>query len=398
MSSRENMLLVGDRSARKEFSSRLGEETFVYHGDPYDALLEMGKRRWSAIVLTAPQADFAGLCRASRRLQSDSRLFAVCPPAAEPEMRGLVGNVLDDYFIYPPTPRELDEIRRPATTSRPGGLSAEDYAELLDAARSPAALEDRIAALVRQRLGTPTQWLDEAEAPPDAEPLLLLADDAPRVLAARESDAGADPARRAFLADLQRVLGPLVAAAKRTESLHRLAVTDHLTGAYNRRYFYHLTDQILLRATRQTLRVTLLLYDIDDFKHYNDEYGHAVGDEILCQTAKLMRQITRSHDVVARIGGDEFAVLFWDAKPPRSPDSHPPEDAYELADRFRQAVETMEFPSLGPEARGALSISGGLASFPEGGRTCRDLLRTADGALRQVKQTGKNAIHIVGPK
>ena len=187
-----------------------------------------------------------------------------------------------------------------------------------------------------------------------------------------------------------------MATARRTQSLHRLAITDHLTGAYNRRYFYHATDRILARAGANSFRVTLLLFDIDDFKRYNDAYGHAAGDEILRETTRLIRRTTRSHDVVARIGGDEFAVLFWDPAEPRHPNSKSPDTAYMVAERFRAAVSRHEFPSLGPEARGALTISGGLATFPAGGRTCRELLRTADGALRGVKKTGKNAFRLIG--
>ena len=199
-----------------------------------------------------------------------------------------------------------------------------------------------------------------------------------------------------FLTALQQCLPALLAVAQRTESLHRLAITDTLTGAYNRRYFYHVTDQILLRAADRNFRVTLLLYDIDDFKHYNDTYSYAAGDEILHDIAVLMKRTTRKHDIVARIGGDEFAVLFWDFDPPRAADSRPPETAHVLAERFLQAVRRHKFVSLGPEAHGALSISGGLARFPDDGRTCRELLSSADKALKEVKRTGKNAIRLLG--
>ena len=184
--------------------------------------------------------------------------------------------------------------------------------------------------------------------------------------------------------------------AQRTVTLHQLATTDHLTGAYNRRYFYHLTEHILKRAKASRFRVTLLLYDIDDFKHYNETYGHAAGDEILRETAALMKRTCRSHDVVARIGGDEFAALFWDVQPPRRPSSQPLQDFWRLAERFRRAVGAHSFASLGPEAKGVLSISGGLANFPADGQTCLELLRAADQALRAVKRTGKNGIRIVG--
>ena len=109
-----------------------------------------------------------------------------------------------------------------------------------------------------------------------------------------------------------------------------------------------------------------------------------------------MTRITREHDVVARIGGDEFAVLFWDEEPPRRPDSRHPDTARQLADRFVAAITRHHFGSLGPEAQGVLTISGGLATFPWDGADCRDLLRHADMALRRAKTSGKAAIHLVG--
>jgi len=240
------------------------------------------------------------------------------------------------------------------------------------------------------------EWLDEAEAPTRDKPLLTLDDGQVRRVLVVADGQVPPQAPVGLLSALEGCLPSLVASMRRTESLHRLAVIDHLTEAYNRRYFYHLTDHILQRAARRNLRASLFLFDIDDFKHYNDTYGHASGDDILKQIANLMKGVTRSHDIVARIGGDEFAVLFWDAGQPRTPGSRMPENAFVLADRFRKAVENHAFPSLGPEATGMLTISGGLATFGLDGKTCRELLRKADEALRTSKRTGKNSITLIG--
>ena len=85
-----------------------------------------------------------------------------------------------------------------------------------------------------------------------------------------------------------------------------------MTGLKNRRYIREFTRQIIEYARKENGRVTLLVFDIDDFKKYNDTYGHTAGDEILKQAASLMHRCCRPHDVVGRIGGDEFAVVFWD--------------------------------------------------------------------------------------
>ena len=180
------------------------------------------------------------------------------------------------------------------------------------------------------------------------------------------------------------------------ESLHRLAVTDYLTGAYNRRYFYHLTDQILARAAKRGLRASLLLFDIDDFKIYNDRYGHPAGDEVLNETAKLIQSLVRQHDVVARIGGDEFAVIFWDADAPRRKFSEHPRRVDQVTRRFQKAICQHRFPKLADLALGTLTISGGLAAFPWDGQSAEELIAIADHMLLQSKRQGKNVIAL-GP-
>lgn len=393
------LLFLTNRTAGEEFLNRLGDGKFVRCDDPYDALMEMRRGRFPAIVLTAPRPGLAGLCRASRRLQPDARIFALCSIASEPEVRSLVGKVLDDYFIYPPTNSELEVLRSPMRQSRyptAAALPPGELVRLFEAASSTETLEARLEEMVGRRIAAAVMWADAETLNGRAGPLLLTAGDAPRALVPVEPLARIDEAARAFISAVQDCLPVLTATARRTESLHRLAITDHLTGAYNRRYFYHVTDRVIRRTSRKDFRVTLLLYDIDDFKRYNDTYGHAAGDEILRETAALMKRITRTQDIVARIGGDEFAVLFWDTEPPRSPNSQPLQTAYALADRFRKTVQKHEFRSLGPEARGVLTISGGLASYPADGQSCRELLRAADKALKTVKNTGKNAICLVG--
>jgi len=98
----------------------------------------------------------------------------------------------------------------------------------------------------------------------------------------------------------------------RIRYLEQLATEDDLTGLKNRRYIREFSRQIIEYAKKENGRVTLLLFDIDDLKKYNDIYGHHAGDEILKEAAVVMRRCCRSHDVVGRIGGDEFAVIFWD--------------------------------------------------------------------------------------
>ena len=179
--------------------------------------------------------------------------------------------------------------------------------------------------------------------------------------------------------------------AKQAE-LYRLAMRDELTGLWNRRYFDRFLNHLLQHAAQGRQQVTLLLFDIDNFKQYNDKYGHPIGDEVLRSTAQLIQSLVREHDVVARIGGDEFAVVFWDKGEPRHLGSQHPDNVIGIAKRFQKAICEHRFPKLGEEAVGSLTVSGGLAGFPWDGRTPEELVERADAISLQSKRQGKNAI------
>ena len=192
---------------------------------------------------------------------------------------------------------------------------------------------------------------------------------------------------------------------RRIRHLERLATTDDLTGLKNRRYIREFAGQILEQARGTGGRVTLLVFDIDNFKHYNDVYGHATGDEILRQAAILVRRCCRPHDVVGRIGGDEFAVVFWDdpyraggdvERDRRSAAAEHPTEAISVAKRFQKEFGNADLHLLGPAGEGVLTISGGLASFPRDGETVEQLFEQADLALLDAKRRGKNRIYLVG--
>jgi len=205
-----------------------------------------------------------------------------------------------------------------------------------------------------------------------------------------------------------RVTSPVAVDAStemRIKQLEKLATEDDLTGLKNRRYVWEFSRQIIERAKNENRRVTLLLFDIDNLKSYNDSYGHLAGDEILRQAAVLMRRCCRGHDVVGRIGGDEFAVVFWDgpeAKPleqeteRRSPAGEHPKEPIFIAKRFQKELKKAELHLLGPKGRGVLTISGGLASFPRDGSKIQELFQQADQALLEAKRSGKNKIYLVG--
>jgi diguanylate cyclase (GGDEF)-like protein len=178
--------------------------------------------------------------------------------------------------------------------------------------------------------------------------------------------------------------------------LRHAAFTDSLTGAWNRRYFHRFLDAAIEQSRHARQPLTVLYFDIDGFKQYNDRYGHAAGDEILVETVKLMQSVIRPSDRVCRVGGDEFVVIFYEPHGPREPSSKPPESIYSIAMRFQQRICSHEFPKLGSEAPSTLTVSGGLASFPWDGADAESLLERADQLAMASKRQGKNAITL-GP-
>lgn len=219
-----------------------------------------------------------------------------------------------------------------------------------------------------------------------------------------------------FLDKSSRLAGPavtqqtdaqLVQKDQRIAELEKLVVQDDLTGLKNRRYLRYFLPQVLQLASKHHLQVTLLIFDIDNFKHYNDTYGHSVGDRVLQQAGKLFERCCRSNDVVARLGGDEFAVVFWDLPHDTSVDPtkkqdrrnaklEHPHDPLFMIDRFCRQLKEASFDMLGPKGKGALTISGGLATFPKNAKTAEELFEKADRAMLEAKKSGKNRIYLVG--
>lgn len=194
------------------------------------------------------------------------------------------------------------------------------------------------------------------------------------------------------LAPHTAALAPWVAIREQMRRLRLAAYSDPLTGAWNRRYFDQFLNAALQIAQDQRHSVTVLVFDIDDFKSFNDRFGHSAGDEILKETVRLLRSVIRPTDRVCRIGGDEFAVIFNEPEGPRDPASRHPKTIYQIAERFQKQVREATFPKLTAEAPATLRISGGLATYPWDGLTASDLVSKADERAMEGKKLGKNVI------
>ena len=187
-----------------------------------------------------------------------------------------------------------------------------------------------------------------------------------------------------------------LALADAQATLRQMAYRDELTGAWNRRYLNHFLSESIEESRRLRRQLTVMVFDIDDFKSFNDQYGHDAGDIILRETIRLLGSVIRTGDRVCRVGGDEFAVVFADLEAPRTAGSTHPDSVEKIARRFQAQIARMRFPRLGLQAPGTLSISGGLASYPWDAAEPAGLLRTADQRALESKRRGKNFLTI-GP-
>ncbi len=159
------------------------------------------------------------------------------------------------------------------------------------------------------------------------------------------------------------------------------SLTDHLTGLYNQRYFYErMTDEIK-RAQRTMGELSLLIIDVDNFKAYNDQHGHLSGDKALSIIAGVISDCCRETDVPCRYGGEEFVVIL--------PDSSSKE-ASVVADRIMQDVRSAPYPITGGKRYDTLTVSIGIASYPNQGTEPLHIIEQADRALYKAKSLGKN--------
>jgi GGDEF domain-containing protein len=435
----ERILLVGDtdRQMHGALAQAMPMARVTSVPSYFDAIAELSTTHYTTILAAAEPIERRpeAAVRTLRELTGEGRLLLYGHPTLEPLSRKMLDFGCDDYIVTPATPTELQQMfgtppmkLAPAPvdqgteappeplTGRMSLLRGIPLAELLlDAvlhhpqSSTRAALEQ-----LNAQLG-PTMRLvfapQSQRHPPDVPEGLVLLSHATRVenqatgtlhlLIPRDED---ETAARHLLAQLAHLVGRLQALEDQHRTMHRLAITDDLTGLYNGRFFRFMLAKLIEQAKPRYSTVTLLLFDIDNFKRYNDQYGHAVGDEILKQTASLMRKTCRAHDIVSRISGDEFAVIFWEKagrepKPGAAPPgkSRVPQSVEVIVQRFLRGVASPEFNSLGPSGKGVLTISGALAVYPYDAQTPEDLINVADHELMfGAKRRGKNTIFLVG--
>ncbi|MDD5690683.1 MAG: GGDEF domain-containing protein [Candidatus Omnitrophica bacterium] len=165
------------------------------------------------------------------------------------------------------------------------------------------------------------------------------------------------------------------------QKVQEMAITDSLTQVYCRRYFLERFSEELKRSRKNKLHLCFLMIDLDNFKQFNDRYGHLVGDAILRQVSKTICDMVRQIDFIGRYGGEELAIVLAETDK---------EQASFAAERIRQAIEASIIKAYDEELRVTVSI--GVSTFPDNTDHMRDLIEMADQALYLAKETGKNKV------
>lgn len=445
----EHVLIVGDseRQVQAAVAAAAPAASVVCVPTVFDAIHELNANVYTSVFVNVEPIErrAEAATRALREAAGDGRIVLVSSPTHEPLSRRLIEAGMDDYLIAPPQPQEIQQILtgptlRAGTLTQPQPSADGSAPVAAQTLTAPSALQpllelpladilvetlynrpqdslkaavENIRARIGQHMSISVQGNDDPMPIAGADRLILshplrgegntnygkLVVEIPQQVD--------QAAANHTLAQVAGLLAKTAMISERHARLQKLAITDELTGVNNSRYFKHFLKTICDRALTEKFTVSLLLFDIDNFKRYNDQFGHGVGDQILIQTAQLMKRCCRDHDLVARISGDEFAVVFWEREGPRMPKapgthvvSRIPQTPLTIADRFRKNLSEKcftEFNALGPAGRGILTISGGMAVFPWDARTPEELIDAADRALMfGAKKGGKNSIYLVG--
>ncbi len=167
------------------------------------------------------------------------------------------------------------------------------------------------------------------------------------------------------------------------QKIYRMATTDALTGLFSRQYFRQQLIDTFYRSERYQRPFSLIMADLDDFKAVNDTYGHPIGDIVLEGAGRIIADIIRHEDCAARYGGEEFMILLPET---------PPSKARFPAERLRAGLEGFTFQA--EDKRFSVTISVGIAGFPENASTMDELIEKVDQALYEAKRSGKNAVRV----
>ncbi|MGE5698687.1 MAG: diguanylate cyclase [Deltaproteobacteria bacterium] len=191
---------------------------------------------------------------------------------------------------------------------------------------------------------------------------------------------------RKYMSMLADLLSTAMQKATLIDSSISRSWVDHLTGVSNRLHFLQRFESEVRRSENYRQALALFMFDIDEFKKINDTYGHAAGDVVLKKMVEIVRQNTRSSDLIGRFGGDEFMVLMMSSNA---------EQSRHYAEKLREIISATDIRIPGQDAPVRLTISGGLAMWPVDGQSTTELMQCADVALYEAKRKGRNNIVLI---
>jgi len=166
------------------------------------------------------------------------------------------------------------------------------------------------------------------------------------------------------------------------ETLRSQSVRDPLTGLFNRRYMEETLEREIRRAERGARPLSVMMLDLDHFKQFNDTFGHSAGDSLLRELGTMLRANLRAGDIACRFGGEEFVLILPEAAL---------NCARSRAEQLRETAKHLHVSHLG-ESLGPVTISLGVAAFPEHGASGEDLIENADAALYRAKSEGRDRV------
>ncbi len=177
--------------------------------------------------------------------------------------------------------------------------------------------------------------------------------------------------------------GFAISNAKQYQNIKQSAITDKLTGLYNRRYFMDVLEQEIARSNRFGHPISVAMLDIDHFKHYNDRNGHPKGDKLLQELSEVIKSNVRDVDTVGRYGGEEFIIVFPEIKP---------SEILSVAERIVKSIANTNFDNAKHQPLGKVSISMGLLTCMDSSQDAKEIIKFADKALYQAKNDGRNQV------
>lgn len=200
----------------------------------------------------------------------------------------------------------------------------------------------------------------------------------------REKENLLTPERQQSMTSFAEHLSLSLSNLKLRETLRQQSIRDALTGLYNRRFLEETLGREILRARRANIPLSLMMLDVDHFKHFNDKFGHQAGDLVLSNLGRILQAHVRGEDLACRYGGEEFMLVLPGAAL---------DVTQERAELLRQEVEALSV-HMNDQHLGPVTISIGLSCLPQNGTVAELLIQAADAALYQAKQSGRNVVKV----